>query len=137
MSEDKDTTWGVLSHFSAFLGLMAPLGNILGPLLIWLLKKEENNYINQNVKNSLNFQITITLTIIFVLFLRLLIIDFFLHRFGLRLHVFLSIFPLILDLLIIFFIGMNFILIILGSIEASNGKIYNYPINTDFIDKLS
>lgn len=136
MSRNKDTTWGVLSHFSAFLGLIAPLGNILGPLLIWLLKKEESKYIEQNAKNSLNFQITITLTIIFMIFLRFLVTDFLLHIFAIRLHIFVSIFPPILTSLVILLIIIDFIFIIIASVRASNSKIYNYPINTNFVDKL-
>lgn len=61
-SKPPEYTYGMLCHLlalSALLGL--PMGNILGPLIIWLIKREEDPFVDQCGKESLNFQITATL----------------------------------------------------------------------------
>ncbi len=36
----NDRKWGAIAHFAALIGLLLPLGLVLGPLLVWALKKE-------------------------------------------------------------------------------------------------
>lgn len=48
-----------LSSLIAYAGV--PFGNIIGPLVIWLVKREESPFIDAHGKESLNFQITMTL----------------------------------------------------------------------------
>lgn len=51
---NKDArTWAMLSHLLAI-----PLG-IFGPLICWLVKKDEHPFVDDQGKESLNFQITI------------------------------------------------------------------------------
>ncbi|PXA04854.1 DUF4870 domain-containing protein [Coraliomargarita sinensis] len=53
---------GMLCHLLALTALVGvPFGNILGPLVIWLIKKEDHPFIDKCGKESLNFQITATL----------------------------------------------------------------------------
>ncbi|MDA1095868.1 MAG: DUF4870 domain-containing protein [Chloroflexi bacterium] len=55
-------TWAALAHLSAFLLFTpVPLGNIVGPLAIWLLKRSNSRFIDQHGREALNFQISITL----------------------------------------------------------------------------
>src|ERR1700731_111909 len=52
-------TWVVLCHASALLGLVFHfLGHILGPLIVWLLKRGDSPEIDAHGKESLNFQIS-------------------------------------------------------------------------------
>ena len=53
-------TWVMWSHFSAIGGLIFPFGNILGPLIVWLVKRDEIPEVNVNGKEALNFQITMS-----------------------------------------------------------------------------
>ncbi len=63
-------TWSMLCHISAFASLLIPFGNILGPLIIWQMKKNELPEIDPHGKESLNFQLTMTIiTLIFGAFL--------------------------------------------------------------------
>ena len=51
--------WTVLCHASAFLGFFIPAaGHVLGPLLVWLLKRDESPEIDAHGKESLNFQLS-------------------------------------------------------------------------------
>src|SRR5688572_10608492 len=54
-----DRTWGMLAHLAALAGFIVPVvGNIVGPLIVWLTKKEQQPFVDDQGKESLNFQIT-------------------------------------------------------------------------------
>src|SRR5437764_8336276 len=51
--------WCVLCHASALLGLFFHFfGHPLGPLIVWLIKRNASPEIDANGKESLNFQIS-------------------------------------------------------------------------------
>jgi len=54
-------TWGMLCHLTGFAGYVFPFGNIVGPLAVWLLRRERIPFVDDQGKESLNFQITMTL----------------------------------------------------------------------------
>lgn len=99
--------WAMFAHISAVAGFVFPFGNIIGPLLIWILKKEEFPFVNDQGKESLNFQISITIYILISVILVFVVI-------GIPLLIILGIFALIMT--------------IIGGINAYDGKAYRYPI---------
>lgn len=115
-------TWGILCHVASIGGFLVPFGNILGPLIIWLIKKEEDPYIDAQGKESLNFQISITIywTILFLLFI---IAALILRNFSV----------LLVWLALLGFVVTVVILVILGSVQASKGNIYRYPFTIRFL----
>jgi uncharacterized Tic20 family protein len=54
-------TWAMLCHLAALPLVGAPFGHIIGPLVVYLLKKDEDPFIADQGKESLNFQITIAI----------------------------------------------------------------------------
>jgi uncharacterized protein len=60
----NERTWAMLCHLSALAGCILPLGNILGPLAVWLLKKDESPFIDEHGKAALNFQVTVSLALL-------------------------------------------------------------------------
>jgi uncharacterized Tic20 family protein len=111
LSKDAKT-FGMLCHLIAFAGLVIPLGNIIGPLVIWLLKKDQFEFVDDQGKESLNFQISV---IIYAIISTILII------------VVLGIFLLIA--LVIFAIVM----MIIASIRTNEGIRYRYPMTIRFL----
>jgi uncharacterized Tic20 family protein len=121
MSEDLDMqredkkqacTWGTLCHLAALLGFIGPLLNILGPFVVWLLKKNDFPFVNEQGKESMNFQISMTL-------LTLLAAIFIFIKIG---------------FILLFFVGVvNLILVIIASIKTSNGEHYQYPFKLRII----
>ena len=106
-------TWCVLCHASALLGLFFHfLGHILGPLVVWLIKRGDSPEIDAHGKESLNFQISMLIydVIAFILFI-----------------VFIGI-PILIALWI-----LNTVLVIIASIRASEGKFYRYPFTIRLI----
>src|SRR5262249_52680289 len=59
---DKDQrTWATIAHLSAFAYYVTGIGHILGPLIIWLAKRDGHPFVDDQAKEALNFQISITL----------------------------------------------------------------------------
>ena len=107
-----ERTWAMLSHFSALCMFIFPFGNILAPLIIWLIKKEELPFVEDQGKEVLNFQISITIYLLISGILCIILIGI----------------PIIIGLVI-----FCFIITIIAAISANDGKPYRYPINLRLI----
>ena len=106
-------TWNVLCHASALIGFFVPwAGHILGPLIVWLAKRGDSPEIDEHGKESLNFQISMLIYNLIAGVLCLVLIGF-----------------VILGILHI----LNLVLVIVASIQASEGKLYRYPITIRLI----
>lgn len=102
-------TFGMLCHLSAlvmYLGI--PFGNILGPLIFWLVKKDEYEFVDDQGKESINFQITVTLAMIVSGILCVVLV-------GL---------PMLFLILI-----ANFVMPLIGAVQAAKGERYRYPFS--------
>ena len=106
-------TWCVLCHASALLGLFFHfLGHILGPLVVWLLKRGDSPEIDAHGKESLNFQIS------------MLIYD--------AIAVILCIFLIGIPILIALWV-LNTVLVIIASVKAERRKVLSYPFTIRLI----
>lgn len=103
---------GMFCHLAALAGVIVPFGNIIGPLVIWLLKKDQSDYIDHHGKEALNFQITIAIGFVISFVLVFVVI-------GVLLIVGLAIFDLVV--------------IIMATIKASEGVRYTYPFSLKLI----
>ncbi|MGD0349678.1 MAG: DUF4870 domain-containing protein [Verrucomicrobiota bacterium] len=109
----------MLCHLSALAGFIIPFGNILGPLLVWQIKKNEIPSVNVHGKAALNFQITVTLAA-FVGVVVAVILSFFCVGF------------LLVPLVIL--IGLaGLVFAIIAGIKANNGEDYKYPYSLNLI----
>jgi hypothetical protein len=102
-----ERTMAVLSHILT----VVPYIGILGPLIIYLTKKD-SRFVQENAKESLNFQITVIIAAIVSCILIIVAI-------GILLLVVLGI--------------VNLVLVIIATIKASDDKIYRYPFNLRLI----
>ena len=57
----NEKQWVIFCHAGALAGLIIPFGNIIVPAIIWSMKKEESEWIDDQGKESLNFQISMTI----------------------------------------------------------------------------
>ena len=110
--EKQARTWGMFCHLAAFAGLILPsFGQIIGPLVVWLIKKDEYAFVDAQGKKSLNFQISMTIYGIVAVILCLVIIGWFLlAALGI----------------------VNIICVIIASVKTSNGEEFNYPLAIKF-----
>jgi uncharacterized protein len=106
-------TWNVLCHATALAGFFVPwAGHILGPLIVWLAKRNDSPEIDEHGRESLNFQISMLIYNVIAGVLCLVLIGF-----------------VILAILHI----LNLVLVIVASIQASEGKFYRYPLTIRLI----
>ena len=56
--------WNMWCHLSALAGLFVPCGNVIGPLLIWQMKKAEFPSVEIHGKAALNFQLTVLIALV-------------------------------------------------------------------------
>ncbi len=55
-------TWATVCHLAAFLAFIGiPFGNILGPLVVWLIKRNDHPFVDDQGREAVNFQITVFL----------------------------------------------------------------------------
>ena len=111
---NKDArTWATVCHLSAlsaFVGI--PLGNILGPLVVWLLKRNDHPFVDDQGKEALNFQISMTIYGIVAGILVILLV-------GIALLALVAI--------------ADLILVIVASMKANDGERYRYPFTIRLI----
>lgn len=103
----EERTWAMLGHLSALAAFVLPaFGNIIGPLLVWLIKKDTMPFAADQAKEALNFNLTITLIAIVA---------------GLSILVLIGI--VLLPLVVLFWL----IFTIVAAVSANGGTPYRYP----------
>jgi hypothetical protein len=60
-SNSEERNWAMTCHLASFAGYVLPLGNIIGPLVAWLMKRDEFPLVDDQGKEALNFQISMTI----------------------------------------------------------------------------
>ena len=89
-----------------------PFANIIGPLVVWLIKKDEYPFVNDQGKESLNFQITMTVCGVVAFLLCFVLIGF-----------------LLLPAVIL----ADVIMVIVAAVAANRGESYRYPFTIRLI----
>ena len=107
MEQKQERMWGMLCHLGALVGYIMPFGNVIGPLVIWLLKKQESPFIDAQGKEALNFQITMTIAAFVAVLLFVIVIGF----------------PLLIGVAL-----FNLVMIILAAVKVNNGDTFTYPV---------
>ncbi len=105
--------WAMICHISALSGLLGNgVGFILGPLIVWLIKKDDDPFIDEQGTEAVNFQLTMLIATIVSIPFCFILIGF-------------------LFLVVIF--AMAVIFAIIAAIQASDGVHYRYPISIRMI----
>jgi uncharacterized protein len=123
-STETTRGWEVMCHLSSLVGLLGvPFGNILAPLVVWLLKRHDSLGVDAHGKESLNFNISWS---IYWLVAGAVVGILCIVIIGLALV------PVLIVGGIVGWISMV-ILTIIASVKASNGQIYRYPLTIRFL----
>ena len=112
MSSRDERLFGMLCHLTAFSGFVIPFGSIIGPLVVWLIKKDSSAFVDDQGRESLNFQISIAIYGIISAILIFVGI-------GIILSVAVGIFW--------------FAMTIVASVKANEGVAYRYPLTIRFL----
>ena len=99
--------WAMLCHLAGLAGFVLwGIGSVIGPLIIWLIKKEQYPFVDEQGKEAVNFQITMLIYAIVAGLLMFVCIGFFLLA----------------------AVGIvDIVLIIIAAIKANDGYHYRYP----------
>ncbi len=105
--------WAMICHLSALAGFVIPFGNIIGPLVVWLIKKDTMPLVDQHGKEALNFQITVMIAVFVCILLMFVVIGIFL----------------------IVVVGLGaLVLTIVAAVKVANGELdYKYPFTLRLI----
>ncbi len=108
-----ERNWAMFCHLISFAGYVFPFANIFGPLVLWLMKRDEWSLVDDQGKESLNFQISWTIYVFVSALLCFVLIGF-----------------LVLPVLLL----ASLILVVVATIKASEGERYRYPLTIRFIN---
>jgi uncharacterized Tic20 family protein len=114
----EERQWAMFAHLSALVGGIltsgwaGSIGCFIGPLIIWLVKKDTMPFVDDQAKEALNFNITVGI-VFFALFLLALL------TFGLG---------LVIAIPLWIIIGIAWLVFtIIAAIKANEGVAYRYP----------
>jgi uncharacterized Tic20 family protein len=103
-----DRTWAMIAHFSALaFFILPPIGGVVGPLVVWLLKREQSAFVSEAAKEAINFNVTVLIGYAVCALLVFVFIGF-----------------LLAAALFAFWLVMT----IVAGIKASEGVHYRYPL---------
>jgi uncharacterized protein len=99
-------------HLAGFLGFVIPLGNVIGPLAVWMANRENNAFVDDQGREALNFQLTILVYMLLSFALVLVLIG-------------LLMFPLVWI--------FQICLMVVAAVKTNDGELYRYPLTIRFL----
>ncbi|NIZ06933.1 DUF4870 domain-containing protein [Pseudoalteromonas sp. HF66] len=112
VADKEQRMWAMFCHLSALAGLLFPFGSVIGPLIVWLVKKEEMPLVAEHGRKSLNFQLTMMIAYIVCFMLMFVVVG-----------------VILLPLVALF----SLIMVVVSAIKANDGKEVKYPMAIEFI----
>jgi len=107
-----ERTWGTVAHLAALAFFVMPFGNIIGPLVVYLAKRDHSAFVAAHAKEALNFNIT-----------------FLLAALGCILLLWFSIGILLAAILLVFWLVMT----VVAALQANEGVAYRYPFTVRMV----
>lgn len=109
---NDERNWAMFCHLASFSGAIIPFGHVVGPLILWSMKKNDSELVDREGKKSINFQLSMSL------------------------YFFISALLLIVGIGVLLLIGLallNLIFVILAIVKTLNGEDYQYPLSINFL----
>ena len=105
--------WAMICHLIALVGLLGNgIGFLIGPLVVWLLKRNDDPFIDEQGKEAVNYQITMLIAALISGLLTVIVIGF-------------ALLVVVVILMIVF--------PVIAALKASDGEHYRYPLSSRFI----
>lgn len=137
-------------HLSTFSKWFIPFGNFIVPLILWSAQKNKSQFVDDNGRNAINFQLSILL---YTIALAIISIPFFIWQIfkleGTNSHIIfndhfhshgdfanmstLLIIAIIVGTLAVGIAIFEIVSVVSAAIKASNGENYKYPLTINFI----
>ena len=97
----------VAAHLSTFAGLVVPFGSVIGPLAVWLTRRDRDPFIDQAGREALNFGISIAIYGVVALVGALMLVGI----------------PVLIAGVVAWVVLAS-----LAAVKASQGQAYRYPL---------
>jgi uncharacterized Tic20 family protein len=118
--QGNPNTISMLCHLLSLSALVGvPFGHVVGPLIVWLMKKDEFPEVDAHGKESLNFQISISIYFIVVGIMTVVLSIILIGLIGI---------PILIGMAIAWIV-----LVIVASVKANEGGFYKYPATIRFL----
>jgi uncharacterized Tic20 family protein len=117
MPSHEERQWALFAHLSALLGglltgAFAGLGCFIGPLVIWLIKKDTMPFVDDQAKEALNFNITVAIVAVVLVLLTVMTLGI----------------GLVIAIPVGIVVGIAWLVFtIIAAIKANEGVRYRYP----------
>ena len=112
MPASEERTWSIVVHAAAFAGALVPFGTILGPFIVWIIKKPESALVDRHGRAAINFQISMLIYFIGSAILILVVVG-----------------VLLLIVLVIFW----FVMVLVATVRAADGRDPGYLLSIEFL----
>jgi hypothetical protein len=116
----EERQWAMFAHLSALLGGLltsgwgGSIGFFIGPLIIWLMKKETMPFVDDQAKEALNFAITVSLACVVLMILTIMTLGI----------------GALLTIPLLMVIGIAaLVFFIIAAVQANKGTRYRYPVS--------
>ena len=116
LPDKEERTWAMIAHLSAFAYYVTGIGHIVGPLIVWLSKRDGYPFVDDQAKEALNFQISVTIYGIVAVVM-----------------IFTVIFAVVGIPILILLHTFQVICIIIAAIKANDGVAFRYPLSLRLI----
>ncbi len=112
--EKEARMWAMFCHLAAFSGYVVamPFAGVVGPLVIWLIKKDEIPKVDEHGKEALNFQISVAIYFVASLLMLFVLVGFF---------------------MLIALAVFEIVCVIVAAVKAYQGESFRYPLCIRFI----
>jgi len=109
-TDSEARNWAMFCHLAGLAMFLAvPGANIIGPLIVWLMKREQFPLVDREGKSSINFQISMTIYMIVCA---------------------ITVVGLILIPVVVL---LDLILLIIATVKTSSGESFKYPLTIRFV----
>ena len=111
MVSNEEKNWAMLCHLGGLVHFI-PFGQIIAPMVIWLVKKDDLPFVDDQGKEALNFQISMLIYYLICIPLIFIVIGIF----------------MLISLGII-----NLVLVIIAAVKAGQGEAFRYPLSLKLV----
>jgi uncharacterized Tic20 family protein len=136
----QDRNWAMAAHLSALIAVAGlPFGHVVGPLVVYLMKAHESEFVAEHARASLNYQITVSiLGIVGVIAAVAVMLGFIASGSVQQMSdtgtgISFVIFWIAVAIAVLLILLLSLIFIIAGTVAASQGRAYTYPFAIRFL----
>lgn len=108
----EEWQWAMFAHLSGFAGYVIPFGSLIGPVVVWSMKKDIMPLVDTHGKRAINFHLTLAILTLISIPLIFVVIGIF---------------------MLFAVLAIQFIFTLLATIAVSQRKDYRYPFSFPFL----